>query len=249
MANQYSHYSACTRTTTTFHPLLTNMWCINCQQDVPAIAHGDMARCAQCGRFLKRRPEAPALSLGESWSESASSAPELPLSVAETTPLLPITPIASAVELENDWTLQQRVRHLQRRLRKDEASLTPASFHNELLSPSTVPSLSASHNNQLARMPGRFSAVHCLVRDHHRIADFPRRRHTSRLVVHRRQPRTLEPWPATGHRRSIRPPLWPRAATQSPLASQPPGNADSGNYRSTVAAEQPNVHSRSRPSQ
>jgi hypothetical protein len=30
------------------------MWCPNCQQDVPAIAQGDAARCAGCGRELVR---------------------------------------------------------------------------------------------------------------------------------------------------------------------------------------------------
>ena len=30
------------------------MWCTNCQQDVPAIAQGNRARCASCGRFLVR---------------------------------------------------------------------------------------------------------------------------------------------------------------------------------------------------
>jgi hypothetical protein len=127
------------------------MWCTNCQQDVPAIAHGDMARCAQCGRFLKRRPEAPALPLppGEGWGENALL--ELPLAIAETTPLLPTAPIANAIELEDDWTLQQRVRHLQRRLRFDNAALTLPAFHSELLSPSTIPSLDASQSLEAAK--------------------------------------------------------------------------------------------------
>ena len=34
------------------------MWCTNCQQDVPAIAQGDTARCASCGRFLVRNKAA-----------------------------------------------------------------------------------------------------------------------------------------------------------------------------------------------
>ncbi len=156
MANQYSHFGVYSHHPSPPPP--TVMWCTNCQQDVPAIAHGDMARCAQCGRFLKRRPEASALSPGENWSEDASSAPKLPLAVAETTPLLPTTPIASAVELDDDWTLQQRVHHLQHRLRFDNAALTLPTFHSELLSPPIVPNLSASQSNQSAYRSGRAGA-------------------------------------------------------------------------------------------
>jgi hypothetical protein len=123
------------------------MWCTNCQQDVPAIAHSEMARCAQCGRFLKRR------------IDDASSVSELPLAVAETIPPLPTTSIASTAELEDDWILQQRVRHLQRRLRFDNAGLTLPAFHHELSPTLGVTIAGTASTNRLTKSTGLFSAI------------------------------------------------------------------------------------------
>jgi hypothetical protein len=138
--------SACTHTTTAHPSPLTTMWCTNCQQDGPALANGDMARCAQCGRFLKRRP-------GE-----LPTAAELHAETVETTPNFHTAPSVNFAELDDDWTLQQRVRYLQRRLRLDEAALTRPAFHLEL--PLTAPAISSgpASVDRLANPPGRFSA-------------------------------------------------------------------------------------------
>jgi hypothetical protein len=85
------------------------MWCTNCQQDVPAIAHGDLARCAQCGRFLKRRAD----------DHSADAAS--PVTANETESVFAAASIIDVANPDDDWTLEQRLRHLQRRLRLDEA--------------------------------------------------------------------------------------------------------------------------------
>lgn len=90
------------------------MWCTNCQQDVPALASGDTARCAQCGRFLKRRADGTV-------ATPDSSAPIDDFSPSFAPPV-PVGPMTSS----DDWLLQQQVRHLQRRLRlSDSADFAP----------------------------------------------------------------------------------------------------------------------------
>jgi hypothetical protein len=101
-----------------YHPIqlsLLIMWCTNCQQDVPALANGDMARCAQCGRFLRRG--AHELPIAE---EPVAITNQATLQAAATLP----------TELDDDWALEQRLRHLQRRLRYDDAAAALPTFHN-----------------------------------------------------------------------------------------------------------------------
>ena len=91
---------------TSHHPLPCPMWCTSCQQDVPAIAGNDMPRCAQCGRFLKRRVETFSTA-----TESATN--HTPAATIQSISTLPTD---SLDEPADDWLLQQQVRHLQRRL-------------------------------------------------------------------------------------------------------------------------------------
>jgi hypothetical protein len=78
------------------------MWCSNCRQDLPAIVHGDMARCTQCGRFWKRQD-------GEGDFLPAPHAVE------------PVhAPNASAPQInirstDDDWLLEQQMARLRRR--------------------------------------------------------------------------------------------------------------------------------------
>jgi hypothetical protein len=104
------------------------MWCTNCQQDVPALASGDTARCAQCGRFLKRRADAPFAISASSAAVDDFSPPNFALPVPEA----PVSP-------SDDWLLQQQVRHLQRRLRlSDSADFAPAFSPVAASEPTTI---------------------------------------------------------------------------------------------------------------
>jgi hypothetical protein len=104
------------------------MWCTNCQQDVPALASGDTARCAQCGRFLKRRADAPFAISASSAAVDDFSPPNFALPVPEA----PVSP-------SDDWLLQQQVRHLQRRLRLSGSTDFAPAFSSTIASePTTI---------------------------------------------------------------------------------------------------------------
>src|SRR5262245_65785371 len=78
------------------------MWCSNCRQDLPAIAHGDMARCTQCGRFLKRH---------EGDGESVSAPHAFESVRAPTTGAGQINVRSS----DDDWLLEQQMARLRQR--------------------------------------------------------------------------------------------------------------------------------------
>jgi hypothetical protein len=88
----------------------TSMWCQNCQQDVPAIANGESARCARCGRSLSRSPtDKPAtagLSDAAEWGIDLSATASEPAFASQST----------ATAGEDTWLLDERLRNLQRRL-------------------------------------------------------------------------------------------------------------------------------------
>jgi hypothetical protein len=78
------------------------MWCSNCRQDLPAIAHGDMARCTQCGRFLKRHE-------GDGEPIFAPHAME-PVHVPNAS-----APQINVRSTDDDWLLEQQMARLRRR--------------------------------------------------------------------------------------------------------------------------------------
>jgi hypothetical protein len=120
------------------------MWCTNCQQDVPAVANGDFARCAQCGRFLKRR-------IDEATTASNSFA------AFNDTESNMETSFASAPD--DDWMLQQQVTYLQRRIRlSDSADLRPA-FQNQFSAAQTEPHAALSSFNRSAISANRGSSI------------------------------------------------------------------------------------------
>src|SRR5690242_2878678 len=79
------------------------MWCSNCRQDLPAIANGDMARCMQCGRFLKRHE-------GEGESIMAPHAVE-PVRASIGSPGQ-----INVRSIDDDWMLEQQMAQLRRTL-------------------------------------------------------------------------------------------------------------------------------------
>ncbi|HZZ27603.1 MAG TPA: hypothetical protein VFE46_06305 [Pirellulales bacterium] len=94
------------------------MWCQHCQQDVPAIATGDAARCAQCGQFLKRTcqsmPEESDLAEVTVWEAGLADDPSNEIVMAT-----PATAQSAGVRrpaFEDDWELTEQIRSLQHRL-------------------------------------------------------------------------------------------------------------------------------------
>lgn len=78
------------------------MWCSNCRQDLPAIAHGDMARCTQCGRFLRRQE-------GDGEFLPAPHA-------VERVPAAKVgAPQINVRSTDDDWLLEQQMARLRRR--------------------------------------------------------------------------------------------------------------------------------------
>lgn len=115
------------------------MWCFNCQQDVPASASGNTARCAQCGRFLK--PHADEFSTAEETTEGT----ELELDPIATMPAVALatagdeissdvspTPSVESATDDDDWMLDQQVRQLHRRLHSEESTILSPNFQNEI---------------------------------------------------------------------------------------------------------------------
>ncbi|HTQ39278.1 MAG TPA: hypothetical protein VMJ32_09630 [Pirellulales bacterium] len=139
------------------------MWCQNCQQDVPAIAAGDTARCAQCGRFLKRNvypssPESAAVEM-PNWEirRNASSNVAAAIPAAMTVQLHRALP---AFE-QDDWLLDEQLRSLKKRLGlslKPEAahshsvhSAAPIVLRPATLSSTHVPSSAGNHAGKSRR--------------------------------------------------------------------------------------------------
>jgi hypothetical protein len=91
------------------------MWCQHCGQDVPAIANGDSARCARCGRGLQRNAAARAedASSANSLGDAAEWGIDLSASSAEPAFMSQST---STAESDDNWLLGERLKNLQRRL-------------------------------------------------------------------------------------------------------------------------------------
>src|SRR5262245_49422753 len=83
------------------------MWCSNCRQDVPAIAQGEMARCARCGRFLMR-------STGASESQEATAGDAVHSAASSNT----VETMAHDFPMpqNDDWLLEEQMRLLRARL-------------------------------------------------------------------------------------------------------------------------------------
>jgi hypothetical protein len=137
------------------------MWCTNCQQDVPAIACGETARCAKCGRFLRRSADDEGIDLGSPASvefalnstgsdskhhaatanvdrNSESFSAESAVRVAVVDDEAPASKEFGARIMtlpsagDEDWLLDQQVQNLRRRLRLDDgAGSASKSFADE----------------------------------------------------------------------------------------------------------------------
>jgi hypothetical protein len=99
------------------------MWCHHCRQDVPAIASGETARCAQCGRNLTRNTT-ESFSIGGT-EELANLGIDLSASPADA---VAISTVEIPMAADDGWLLDEQVRHLQRRMHVPQAPLASQSI-------------------------------------------------------------------------------------------------------------------------
>jgi hypothetical protein len=141
------------------------MWCQNCQQDVPAIASGESARCARCGRSLSRSASANSNAAGlndaAEWGIDLSAAPAEPAFASQST---------ATTAADDTWLIDERLRNLQRRLhvaptigsyaanRTEPSEWTLPDF--EFASRSTPTRRAPEHPNQFADRHIRVDAAH-----------------------------------------------------------------------------------------
>ncbi len=87
------------------------MWCSNCRQDLPAIAIGDAAQCAQCGQRLTR--SGSDVMESSKFGGAGEDGIDLSASTAQSTTTATVEmPLAA----DDGWLLDEQVRHLQRRM-------------------------------------------------------------------------------------------------------------------------------------